>query len=722
MPQEEKTEEPVDADVSPISADRPLEKLEDDELGYRPFAEAVAQGLDQGVGPEGLVVALHGSWGAGKTSAVNMAIDALGRLQAGRASADQTIIVRFNPWWFSEQKDLVRTFFNEVSAAIGEKLPSDIRDGFRKMAKRVSGATDLVAGVLSLTPVGIFAKPIADAIKATGEGIDEERSLDEIREELASALKREKHSLIVIIDDVDRLPSDEARQIFRLVKSVADLPYISYLLVFDKHIAARSLERPSDPQGPEWLEKIIQVSFDLPPVGQSDLVRLLFKRLNLIVGDYSISDHTRWGNILYGVVMPWVRSPRDVGRLANAIAMAWPALKDESDFSDLIAIEALRLFEPKLYEFIRTQRDSVTGYESERGDRRSLEAYGERILSFVESEKHERVKRALCYIFPRLDAVFNNTWHSSDWRDAEQNKRIQSKKRFSIYFNLGVDDENVSKSELREVISSLGNPSDFRTLVASYLSQPRRAGGSRASVLLDALSSNAHTGFGISDEDVARAMFSAADLFLNPTEGHRTDGGLPRSWAVSWMIDPVLNRLEPKQIENLLKEALEGPSLYMGAFFLHTLSKEHGRGTEKAPKPEDERRISLAAVKRLEKRYVERIERDAKSGALLSIHEPAAHLFAWSHEKGKEIVQDWISNQLSDDAFAVWLMAALTSEGTSHSWGDMVGRVTYNVDGASVETFVAVSRLVEIAERIVRDGSEGRIVAEHFLEGLKSRF
>ena len=718
----ESTDDTDVLDTSSVSTDRPIEKLEEDELGHRAFAEAVAQGIDQGVGPEGLVIALHGKWGSGKTSAVNMAADALRRLQADRDEANQAVIVRFNPWWFSEQKDLVRAFFTEVSAAIGEKLSADIRDGFRKIAKRVSGATDFLAGLMSLTPVGLLAKPIADVVRAAGEGITDEKSLDDIRGELAAALKSEKRSLVVIIDDVDRLPPDEARQIFRLVKSVDDLPYVTYLLVFDSDIAAQSMHRSVDAEGPEWLEKIIQVSFDLPPVSQSDLTRLLFKRLNRISADYAISDHTRWGNILYGVVMPWVRSPRDVDRLSNTIAMAWPPLKDEVDFPDLLGIETLRLFEPRLYAFLRTQRDEITGHESQRGDRQSLEAYGQMILSNVDGEKHGRVKRALCYLFPRLDAVFNNTWHGSDWRDAELNKRIESKRRFPIYFNLGVDDGILTKPELDAAFASLSDPEEFRNLVITYVAQRRRNGGTRAGVLLDALSSQAHSGFGIPDEVVVRAMFAGADLFLNSPDGQSTAEGFPRSWSVSWMIDPPLTRLAPKQIEEALIEALEGPSLYMAAFFLYTLSKEHGHGKDEEAKPKDERRLTLAAIKRLEKRHLKRIEADARSGALLSAYELASHLYAWRDLGDEGNVRQWIEDRLDDDQFAAQLMRSVTSEGVGHAYGDMVGRVTYNVNRPSLETLLDIDRLKGIAERLVRENRDEESVASRFLKGLNSRF
>lgn len=105
-----------------VTADRPRTRLEEDELGYRDFAEAIAAGLASRAGDDGLVIAVHGKWGSGKTSAVNMVVDALARREQAKDESARTIVVRFNPWWFSEQKDLTRAFFGEVNASIGEKL------------------------------------------------------------------------------------------------------------------------------------------------------------------------------------------------------------------------------------------------------------------------------------------------------------------------------------------------------------------------------------------------------------------------------------------------------------------------------------------------------------------------------------------------------------------------------------------------------------------------
>ncbi|MCY3653918.1 MAG: hypothetical protein F4099_07160 [Synechococcus sp. SB0673_bin_10] len=47
--------------------DKPIEGPEDDQFGFSPFAEALAQAIIKNENPEGTVMAIHGPWGSGKS-------------------------------------------------------------------------------------------------------------------------------------------------------------------------------------------------------------------------------------------------------------------------------------------------------------------------------------------------------------------------------------------------------------------------------------------------------------------------------------------------------------------------------------------------------------------------------------------------------------------------------------------------------------------------------
>jgi predicted KAP-like P-loop ATPase len=54
-----------------LSGDRPLTDPACDRLGYAPFAERLADAILRLPSDEGVVIALHGAWGSGKTTALN---------------------------------------------------------------------------------------------------------------------------------------------------------------------------------------------------------------------------------------------------------------------------------------------------------------------------------------------------------------------------------------------------------------------------------------------------------------------------------------------------------------------------------------------------------------------------------------------------------------------------------------------------------------------------
>lgn len=61
----------------PFSADRPITSCSEDLLGRSGFAKSIAAAIKGWIGNDSLVIALYGSWGSGKTSIKNMAIETL---------------------------------------------------------------------------------------------------------------------------------------------------------------------------------------------------------------------------------------------------------------------------------------------------------------------------------------------------------------------------------------------------------------------------------------------------------------------------------------------------------------------------------------------------------------------------------------------------------------------------------------------------------------------
>lgn len=60
-----------------------------------------------------------------------------------------------------------------------------------------------------------------------------------IKNELESELKNQERTIIIFIDDIDRLSDNEIYKVFRLVNSIADFSNLIFFLSFDKNIITK---------------------------------------------------------------------------------------------------------------------------------------------------------------------------------------------------------------------------------------------------------------------------------------------------------------------------------------------------------------------------------------------------------------------------------------------------------------------------------------------------
>ena len=90
-------------------------------------------------------------------------------------------------------------------------------------------------------------------------------------------------TVLVIIDDIDRLSSEQIRLNFQLVASVAKFPNTAYLLVFDKEVVVKSLEKVQEVDGEDYLEKVIQMPIQIPDIHKGNLHAVLFTRLDVFL-------------------------------------------------------------------------------------------------------------------------------------------------------------------------------------------------------------------------------------------------------------------------------------------------------------------------------------------------------------------------------------------------------------------------------------------------------
>lgn len=80
-------------------------------------------------------------------------------------------------------------------------------------------------------------------------------SLQENKNNVVNELEQALFNILVIIDDLDRLPDDEIRAVFQLIKAIADFLNMIYLVAYDRKIVVGALDGVQKANGASYLEK-----------------------------------------------------------------------------------------------------------------------------------------------------------------------------------------------------------------------------------------------------------------------------------------------------------------------------------------------------------------------------------------------------------------------------------------------------------------------------------
>lgn len=269
----------------------------------------------------------------------------------------RNIVIRFSPWLIAGRAELASALISDIARASGEKLGDEVRQAFASLLQRLSEFAPLAGAGVDVASGGAFGGLFSAALDLSNNlsaRLSQGPTLDDVRERLRLTLARlENRKLLIVIDDLDRLTPREAVEMVSLIKSLGDLPNVIYLLSYDEKKLSALITEALRIEGAEFLEKIVQYPVHLPPLDDNDLARLLEADLSRVLGNFSPGDAGRLGRAWYFVVQHYVRTPRDVRRLANSYSVAWSGLSDHTDPVDLLLLEVVRLHEPELYKWVR---------------------------------------------------------------------------------------------------------------------------------------------------------------------------------------------------------------------------------------------------------------------------------------------------------------------------------------------------------------------------------
>ena len=215
-----------------MEAEYEIEDEKDDLLNRDDFAHRLSQSITTYKSEKSLTIGIMGSWGSGKSSLINLTVNHLKK--------ENNIIIRFSPWFFSNQENLFLQFFKLIISTLKNK--KDNENLFERM----------------ITPKRMLFESPENPLKEYFNYIKDEslngnfnifeysndlESYDSIKyhkNQCKKYINDFKSKIIVILDDIDRLTNSEIAQVFTLVKSLADFDNFIYILSFDELIVTKA--------------------------------------------------------------------------------------------------------------------------------------------------------------------------------------------------------------------------------------------------------------------------------------------------------------------------------------------------------------------------------------------------------------------------------------------------------------------------------------------------
>jgi predicted KAP-like P-loop ATPase len=408
-----------------------------------------------------LVVGLYGPWGDGKTSLLNFIRQKLDKYPL-------ITCITFNPWRFNSEEDLLHGFFTTLASALEVKLNTKA-EAFGKLLSDYSSL--LKVGHAGLSDVAALA---GGALSHT--------SLETMRDRISQFLSDSHVRVVILIDDIDRMDKTEIQAVFRLVKLTADFENTAYVLAFDEQMVARAVgERFSSitseivDAGRNFLEKIIQIPLHLPAAKKGKLRQYCFEMLENVLSDLEITmSQDEINNFVTSFdrgLENKMTTPRMAVRYVNAVRFSMGILQSEVYLPDLLLIEGVRIFYPRLYERIRrTPELFLHGRDDRRqsGQEDPIETVISTLIQPATPKDCDAVKRLIDGLFPRA----GKTGYGADWNQVwTKNKRIASSEYFDRYFTYALDETDISDRVLTEVLNKLAE-SDGTKRSLSEILQP----------------------------------------------------------------------------------------------------------------------------------------------------------------------------------------------------------------------------------------------------------
>lgn len=297
-------------------SDKPILKPESDILDYSESAKRLAKNLEKTEMNSSFSIGLIAPWGTGKTSYLNLLEYYLDK--------DKFIVVKFNPRNSKNTTCIQQDFFNELFSKLSSydlRFSSTFKDYLKSI--NVIEENKVISFIFNVSKIW-----------------NRENEKDNINNVILRLNKR----IIVIVEDFDRLLSDEIIEVFKLIDGNASFSNIIFITAYDKKHVNDIIGKTYSNEEAFFSDKFFNIEQQIP-LRPYDKIFAYFEsqlldRIKADIEEVDFYKSTLSNHI--ELLKKYIVTLRDAKRFLNLFAYQYVRVKDEVEFRDYFLLYLIK--------------------------------------------------------------------------------------------------------------------------------------------------------------------------------------------------------------------------------------------------------------------------------------------------------------------------------------------------------------------------------------------
>lgn len=355
--------------------DKPIENNSEDKLKMSRYGNVLSNFIKSSDTP--LTVGLQGEWGTGKTSMLYMLLE--------HFKKENIATSWVNTWEYSMFRSsgettpaILKGMLTNLKLSCESEGKWTIEEKSKDSVKKVFKFLGNVANQVISNQTCVDIKDAAtndETEREQAEIAEIKKEIEQIITKLIEDTNNEYQKVVFLVDDLDRIPPEQAVEVLESLKNLFDVPNCVFVLAIDYDVVVKGLESKFGKKTEEnerefrsFFDKIIQVPFSMP-TGTYDMGNLLsekLKSLNIDIPEVLIDSYSNVVKYTIGY------NPRSLKRYINSFSLLRSLRNsdfedDASEFGDnapdaeddliLFAMIGIQISYPKIFRLITQMSD-----------------------------------------------------------------------------------------------------------------------------------------------------------------------------------------------------------------------------------------------------------------------------------------------------------------------------------------------------------------------------